>query len=399
MSSEQHNHDNLGLASLAIHAGERPDPAFGAVAAPIYQTSTFAFDTPDQGASRFAGEESGYIYTRLGNPTIDRLHEKVAALEGGIGALATASGMAAVSTLYFSYLSAGDHIVGTSSLYGPSRIIMEKEFYRFGVESSWVDTGSVDQVLAALRPETKMIYVETPSNPTMRLTDLRAMSEICKERGILLAVDNTFATPVLQRPLALGADISLHSVTKFINGHADVVGGLLVFKDKEIMVRAIKPWQMLGGTMDPHQAWLVLRGAKTLKMRVECAQANALKVAEMLEEHPKVDWILYPGLETHPQYELAKKQMAGPGALISFGVIGGIKAGKKVLQSVNLCTLAVSLGGIETLIQHPASMTHAGMGAEALAQAEIGEGMIRLSVGCEDCNDLLADLDQALRAS
>ena len=399
MSSEQHNHDNLGLASLAIHAGERPDPAFGAVAAPIYQTSTFAFDTPEQGASRFAGEESGYIYTRLGNPTIDRLHEKVAALEGGIGALATASGMAAVSTLYFSYLSAGDHIVGTSSLYGPSRIIMEKEFYRFGVESSWVDTGNVDQVLAALRPETKMIYVETPSNPTMRLTDVRAMSEICKERGILFAVDNTFATPVLQRPLALGADISLHSVTKFINGHADVVGGLLVFKDKEIMARAIKPWQMLGGTMDPHQAWLVLRGAKTLKMRVECAQANALKVAEMLEEHPKVDWILYPGLETHPQYELAKKQMDGPGALISFGVIGGIEAGKKVLQSVNLCTLAVSLGGIETLIQHPASMTHAGMGAEALAQAEIGEGLIRLSVGCEDSNDLLADLDQALRAS
>jgi methionine-gamma-lyase len=398
MTGKQHDHEDLGLASLAIHAGEEPDPAFGAVAAPIYQTSTFAFDSPEQGASRFAGKESGYIYTRLGNPTIDRLHEKVSALEGGVGALATASGMAAVSTLYFSYLSAGDHIVGTSSLYGPSRIIMEKEFYRFGVSSSWVDTGDLDQVKAALRPETKMVYVETPSNPTMRLTDLPAVSEICRERGILLAVDNTFATPILQRPLELGADISLHSVTKFINGHADVVGGLLVFKDKDVMKRAVKPWQMLGGTMDPHQAWLVLRGAKTLKMRVETAQANAQKIAEMLESHPNVDWILYPGLETHPQYELAKKQMVGPGALISFGVNGGIEAGKKVLHAVKLCTLAVSLGGIETLIQHPASMTHAGMGVEALAQAEIGEGLIRLSVGCEDCDDLLSDLDQALRA-
>ena len=398
MTSKQHGHDGLGLASLAIHAGEEPDPAYGAVAAPIYQTSTFAFDSPEQGASRFAGKEKGYIYTRLGNPTIDRLHEKVSALEGGVGALATASGMAAVSTLYFSYLSAGDHIVGTSSLYGPSRIIMEKEFYRFGVESTWVDTGNLDKVKAALRPETKMVYVETPSNPTMRLTDIPAVAEICQARGILLAVDNTFATPILQRPLELGADISLHSVTKFINGHADVVGGLLVFKEQEVMTRAIKPWQMLGGTMDPHQAWLVLRGAKTLKMRVECAQANAMKVAEMLEEHPAVEWILYPGLETHPQYDLAKKQMAGPGALISFGVNGGLEAGRKVLQAVNLCTLAVSLGGIETLIQHPASMTHAGMGAEALAQAEIGQGLIRLSVGCEDCDDLLADLDQALKA-
>jgi methionine-gamma-lyase len=398
MTSKQHGHGDLGLASLAIHAGEDPDPAYGAVAAPIYQTSTFAFDSPEQGASRFAGTEKGYIYTRLGNPTIDRLHEKVSALEGGVGALATASGMAAVSTLYFSFLSAGDHIVGTSSLYGPSRIIMEQEFCRFGVESTWVDTGDLDKVNAALRPETKMIYVETPANPTMRLTDLPAVAEICKERGILLAVDNTFATPILQRPLELGADISLHSVTKFINGHADVVGGILVFKDQEVMTRAIKPWQMLGGTMDPHQAWLVLRGAKTLKMRVECAQANAMKVAEMLEEHPAVEWILYPGLETHPQYDLAKKQMAGPGALISFGVNGGLEAGRKVLQAVNLCTLAVSLGGIETLIQHPASMTHAGMGAEALAQAEIGQGLIRLSVGCEDCDDLLADLDQALKA-
>ena len=396
--TSKHGHEGLGLASLAIHAGEEPDPVFGAVAAPIYQTSTFAFASPEQGASRFAGTEPGYIYTRLGNPTIDRLHEKVSALEGGVGALATASGMAAVSTLFFSYLSAGDHIVGTSSLYGPSRIIMEKEFHRFAVESSWVDTGNVDEVRAALRPETKMIYVETPSNPTMRLTDLPAVAEVCRERGLLLAVDNTFATPILQRPLKLGADISLHSVTKFINGHADVVGGLLVFKDKDVMQRAVKPWQMLGGTMDPHQAWLVLRGAKTLKLRVEAAQANAKKVAAMLEAHPNVEWILYPGLESHPQYELAKRQMDGPGALISFGVHGGLAAGKKVLQAVKLCTLAVSLGGIETLIQHPASMTHAGMGPEALAQAEIGEGLIRLSVGCEDCDDLLADLDQALRA-
>ena len=398
MSNSDHQLEDYGLASLSIHAGEEPDPVFGAVAAPIYQTSTFAFDSPDQGAARFSGEESGYIYTRLGNPTIDRLHEKIAALEGGRGALATASGMAAVSTVYFSYLSAGDHIIGTSSLYGPSRTIMESEFSRFGVESSWVDTGDLDQVRNALRPETKMIYVETPSNPTMRLTDLAEISAICREEKILFAVDNTFATPILQKPLDLGADISLHSVTKFINGHADVVGGLIVFKDEKVMARAIKPWQMLGGTMDPHQAWLVIRGAKTLKLRVEAAQANAIEVAKMLESHPKVEWILYPGLESHPQYDLASRQMKGPGSLISFGIKGGIEAGKKVLQSVKLCTLAVSLGGIESLIQHPASMTHAGMGAEARAQAEIGDGLIRLSVGCEDTNDLLVDLDRALNA-
>ncbi len=386
----------LGLDSLTVHAGESPDPAFGAVAPPLYQTSTFAFDSPDQGAARFKGEEEGYIYTRLANPTIDRLEEKIAALEGGAGALACSSGMGAIATLYFSLLSAGDHVVATSSLYGPSRTLLEKQFSRFGVKSTWVDTADLELVQNSILPETKLLYIETPANPTIRLTDIAACAEICREKDILLAVDNTFASPILQKPLELGADISLHSVTKFINGHTDVVGGILVFKDLETLRRVEKPWQMVGATMDPHQAWLVLRGAKTLKMRVEKAQANAMEVARMLEAHPEVEWVRYPGLESHPQHELALRQMKGPGSLISFELKGGLAEGKQVLERVKLCTLAVSLGGIETLIQHPASMTHAGMGAEARAQAGITDGLIRLSVGCEDAADLVADLKQAL---
>ncbi len=386
----------LGLDSLTVHAGESPDPAFGAVAPPLYQTSTFAFDSPDQGAARFKGEEEGYIYTRLANPTIDRLEEKIAALEGGAGALACSTGMGAIATLYFSLLSAGDHVVATSSLYGPSRTLLEKQFSRFGVKSTWVDTADLDLVRNSILPETKLLYIETPANPTIRLTDIAACAEICREKGLLLAVDNTFASPILQKPLELGADISLHSVTKFINGHTDVVGGILVFKDLETLRRVEKPWQMVGATMDPHQAWLVLRGAKTLKMRVEKAQANAMEAARMLEAHPEVEWVRYPGLESHPQHELALRQMKGPGSLISFELKGGLAEGKQVLERVKLCTLAVSLGGIETLIQHPASMTHAGMGAEARAQAGITDGLIRLSVGCEDAADLVADLKQAL---
>lgn len=397
MSEKHEDHlAGLGLASLTIHAGEERDPVYGAVAPPIYQTSTFAFASADQGAARFKGQEEGFIYTRLGNPTIGRLQEKIAALEGGAGALATSTGMGAVCTLYFSFLSAGDHVVATQALYGPSRTVLEREFARFGVASSWIDTGDLEAVRAAIKPETRLLYVETPANPTIRMTDLEACASLCKQRGILFAVDNTFATPILQRPLDHGADISLHSVTKFINGHTDVVGGILVFKEKKNLERALKPWQMLGATMDPHQAWLVLRGAKTLKLRVEAAQANALEVARRLEAHPAVEWVLYPGLESHPQYALGRKQMRGPGSLISFGLRGGLAAGKAMLGKVRLCTLAVSLGGIETLIQHPASMTHAGMGPKALAQAEIGEGLIRLSVGCEDAADIVADLERAL---
>ncbi len=386
----------LRFDSKVIHAGEGPDPIYGSVAPPIYQTSTFAFENADQGAARFKGEEKGYIYTRLGNPTIARLEEKVAVLEGGVGALATATGMAAVNTLYFSVLSSGDHVVATSSLYGPARTILEREWARFGVESTWVDTGDIDAVESALKPNTKLLYIETPANPTIRLTDIRACAELARGRGITVAVDNTFATPVLQNPLSLGADIVLHSVTKFINGHTDVVGGIIVFKDAELLGKVTKLLHMLGSTMDPGQAWLVLRGAKTLKMRVEKSQDNAKQIARMLEDHEAVEWVKYPGLESHPQFELAKRQMKGPGSLMSFELKGGLEAGKKLMNSVRVCTLAVSLGGIETLIQHPASMTHAVMGPEARAQAGISDGLIRLSVGCEDVNDLLEDLDQAL---
>jgi methionine-gamma-lyase len=382
----------------SIHAGSHPDPLFGAVSVPIYQSSTFAFDSVDQGARRFSGNEEGFIYTRMGNPTTAALEEAVATLEGGWGALATGSGMAAISTVFFTYLEAGAHLIGTDAVYGPSRGVIEKHFSRFGVQFDFVDTSDLDKVRAAIRPETRMLYIETPENPTIRVTDIAGCAEISREHGLKLVVDNTFATPILQRPLELGADIVVHSMTKFLNGHADVVAGIIVASSEEQWKRLRGVLNHHGGCIDPHQAWLVHRGLKTLGLRIEQAQKNAVAVSEALHEHPAVEWVRFPGAADHPQRELVSRQMAGPGALLCFGLKGGLESGRLLMEGMKVATLAVSLGGVETLIQHPASMTHAGIPREEREKAGISDNLIRLSVGCEDLGDLLEDLRGALDA-
>ena len=391
--------DAHGPNTRIVHAGHRPDPATGAVSTPIYQTSTFAFRNADEGAARFLGKDPGYKYTRLGNPTVAALEECLATLEGGCGALGAATGMAAINAVYVTFLEQGAHVVGTDSVYGPSRLVLENEYRRFGVSSTWVDSSSPENVAAAVRPATKMIYVESPANPTMKLTDIAACAAIAHAHGALLVVDNTFASPVLQQPLALGADIVVHSLTKFLNGHTDVVGGAIVAKKPEHLDRLRKVHTAFGGTMDPHQAWLILRGIRTLGLRMERAQSNGLEIARFLENHPGVAWVLHPGLPSHPQHALMLRQMAGPGAVFSFGVKGGLEAGKALIDSVRLATLAVSLGGVETLIEHPASMTHTGMPRNEREAAGISDDLVRLSVGCEDVRDLIADLAQALESA
>ncbi len=387
----------LGINTKLIHAGHKTDPT-GSVNVPIYQSSTFAFKNAEHGAALFAGADDGYIYTRLGNPTIRALEDNVAELEHGCGGTATASGMGAVCCVYMALLEAGAHMVSTASVYGPSRTVVENHFSRFGVESTFVDTSDLAQVRAALRPNTRLVYLESPSNPSMLVTDIAAVSEIAHAQDCLVAVDNTFASPYLQTPLELGADVVLHSVTKFINGHADVVGGILIAKETSIHKRLRTMMINLGCNMDPHQAFLVLRGLKTLAIRVERAQDNAMKIARWLEQQPEIDNVRYIGLKSHPQHELAKRQMKGFGSMISFELKGGMEAGRRLMDNVHVATLAVSLGGVETLIEHPASMTHAGMTPEARRAGGFSDGLVRYSVGIEDVEDLIADLRQALDA-
>jgi methionine-gamma-lyase len=304
--------------------------------------------------------------------------------------------MAALSTLLMAFLDKESHLIGTDAVYGPSRLLVEDFFAKFGVEYDYIDTSNLDNIKAALRPNTRILFVETPANPTMSITDIKACSELAKAHNLILIVDNTFASPILQNPLDLGADIAYHSVTKFINGHSDICGGIIIPKTKELHDKIHKSLVYNGGTMDPHQAWLALRGVKSLALRVEKSQENAMRLAQYLEKHPAVQWVNYPGLASHPQYELAKKQMKGFGALLSFGLKGGFKAGEKMINSVGIPALAVSLGGIESLIQHPASMTHAGVSRENRERAGITDDLVRLSVGCEDYDDLQDDLKQAM---
>jgi methionine-gamma-lyase len=337
---------SMSLFTAAVHAGQHPDPLYGGVSVPIYQSSTFAFKSAEHGAALFQGKEKGYIYTRIGNPTIRALEECVAILENGYGGLATATGMAAISTTYLAFLDRDSHLISTDAVYGPSRMVIE--------------------------------------------------SELAREKGFVFVVDNTFSSPILQNPLNLGADIVIHSLTKFLNGHSDVIGGMIVTREESHFKRLRKVLILMGGTMDPHQAWLVLRGIKTLALRVEKSQDNAMKLARFLEAHPQVSWVNYPGLKSHPQHELAGRQMSGFGSMLCFGLKGGFEAGRRMINAVRLCTLAVSLGGVESLIQHPASMTHAGVPAEERKKAGISDDLIRLSVGCEGYEDLKDDLDQAL---
>jgi methionine-gamma-lyase len=392
------DHEQLAPETLVVHAGLTKHQFLPATP-PIFQTSTFAFDSAEQGAALFAGKGQGYIYTRMGNPTVEALENSIATLEGGTKALACGSGMAAIHTALTVLLKQGDHLVCSDAVYGPTCTLVGTFLSNFGIESTMVDTSDLEAVKAAIRLNTKVIYVETPGNPTLVVSDMQAISDLAHEHGGRVVVDNTFMSPVLQQPFRWGVDVVVHSLTKFLNGHADVVGGIIVLRDEKDYPRFRTALNHFGGVLPPFESFLVHRGIRTLALRMRRHCENALRIARYLETHPQVEWVRYPFLESHPHYELSRKQSTGGGGVISFGLKGGVEAGRRMMNAVKLCTLAVSLGGVETLIQHPASMTHASMGAEARRKARIDDGLVRISVGIEDADDLIADIDQALEAA
>jgi methionine-gamma-lyase len=383
------------LQTQSVHAGTLKNET-GAVVTPIYQTSTFEFDSADHGARLFSGKEKGFIYTRLSNPTLMALEETLTVLEDGHKALATSSGMAAISTALSAILKAGDHVVCSNAVYGPTSSLMDTLFSKYNIDCTFVEMSDTNEIKKALKPNTKVVFLETPANPTLTVIDIKAAAALAKSVNAKLIVDNTFMSPILQKPLNLGADIVVHSMTKFINGHADVVAGAIILKNEEDFMLCRKELNLLGAVIDPHQAWLVQRGIKTLAIRMERHCENAQAVAEWLENHPAVKTTWYPGLPGHAGHELAKKQQTGMGGMIAFELNGGLEAGKKLMDSVNLIKLAVSLGGVESLIQHPASMTHAGMDPQVRLDAGITDGLVRISIGIENVNDLIADLENGL---
>jgi cystathionine beta-lyase/cystathionine gamma-synthase len=378
----------MGFSTDAIHAGNAPDPRTGAVAVPIYQTSTYVQEA--------LGKHKGYEYARTQNPTRAALEENVAVLEAGAGACAFASGMAAI-TAVSTFVKAGEHVVCSNLTYGGTYRYYTKIQARYGVEFTFVDTADAEAVRGAMRANTKLLHLETPTNPMMTLCDIPLLSQIAHERGALVVVDNTFASPYLQRPLELGADFAVHSTTKFLNGHSDSVGGVAVVKNPAHLEWLAFVQNSSGAILSPFDSWLVLRGIKTLVVRMERHETNAREIAKYLSEHPKVRKTYYPGLPDHPQYDLARRQMKGFGAMISFDV-GSFEAAQALLSRVRLCSLGESLGGVETLISHPATMTHGSIPEEEREKLGITMGLVRISVGIEDVEDLVADLAQALEA-
>ena len=390
---------NVGLGTKAIHAGNVKDAQYGALTTPIYQTSTFVFDSCEQGGRRFAGQEGGYIYTRLGNPTVSVLENKVAALECGEACVAAASGMGAISSALWTIAGAGKHIVADGTLYGCTFALLNHGMSRYGVEVSFVDTSDLAAVKAALKENTCAVYLETPANPNLKIADIAAVAEIAHayNPAIKVVCDNTFASPALQNPLTLGADVVVHSATKYLNGHGDVIAGFVVGKADFIgEVRMFGLKDMTGAVMDPFAAYLILRGLKTLEIRMERHCANAKAIAEFLDQHPAVEKVDYPGLKNHVGHDIAARQMKDFGGMLSFEVKGGRAAGTKLVNALHLITVAVSLGDAETLIEHPASMTHSTYTEEELAASGIPGGLIRLSAGLENAEDIIADLEQAL---
>ena len=377
--------DSYGFATRAIHAGQEPEAATGAVIVPIYQTSTFAQEA--------VGVHKGYDYARSGNPTRTALETALAALDGGAHALAFASGLAAETAVLLS-LSAGDHVIGGDDCYGGTYRLFDKVFARHGISFDFVDTRDPEEVAEAIRPETRLVWLETPTNPMLKLADIARIAELARARGVLTLVDNTFASPYLQRPLELGADIVLYSTTKYMGGHSDVVGGALVLNDEDLYARLKFLQNAAGGVPGPFDSWLVLRGLKTLALRMRAHSANALAVAQFLEGHPAVAQVIYPGLLSHPQHALAARQMRDFGGMISLILHGGEDAANALVTRTRLFTLAESLGGVESLIEVPAGMTHASVAGSKL---EVPGGLVRLSVGIEEAEDLIADLAQARR--
>lgn len=387
----------MQFSTRAIHAGYEKNQ-YGALATPIYQTSTFMFNSVEHGTKIFLGEEAGYAYTRTANPTNAQVEAKLANLEGGEAALSFASGMGAITAVIWTHVKAGNHIVASKTLYGCTFAYLNHGLTKYGVEVTFVDTSDPENVRKAMKDNTRLVYIETPANPNMLISDIEAIAVIAHENeDCILVVDNTFCTPYIQRPLELGADVVVHSATKYLNGHGDVIAGFAVGSlDFITKVRTNGLKDLTGATLSPFDAFLVNRGMKTLELRMERHCENAQKVAEFLESHPAVGVVYYPGLKSFQQYELAKKQMKLPGAMMSFELKGGLEAGVELMNKVELCTLAVSLGDCETLIQHPASMTHSAYSPEERAASGISEGLVRLSVGLEAAEDIIADLKQAL---
>lgn len=389
------NNNNKHPETLCIHAGKTKQP-YGALSTPLYQTSTFVFDNAEQGAARFAGDEAGYIYTRLGNPTTRELELKVAALEGMADAAATATGMGAVAAATMAFLQQGDHLVASNTLYGCSFALFNHQFSRYGIEVSFVDMTDHAAVRAAIKPNTKMLFAETPINPSLVVLDLAFLCGLCQEHGMLSVIDNTFMTPLLQQPAKFGADIVIHSATKYLNGHGDVVAGIIVSDADKINTIKLTTLKDMGATISPHDAWLIIRGLKTLSVRLQRHCDNAQQVAEFLAVHPAVARVHYPGLPTHPGHRFIGQQMKAAGGVLAFELKADLAQSRQVINRFKLFSLAVSLGDAESLVQHPASMTHSPYTAEERAAAGISDGLIRLSVGLEHIDDILADLQQAL---
>lgn len=375
-----------------IHAGVGPDPTTGAILTPIHQTTTFAQTSIEEYMQR------GYSYSRAGNPTVTVFEDKMTALEGGSGATAYGSGMAATVAVMLSLLNAGDHVIVSDVVYGGTHRFATRVLSRFGVDFSFVDTSRAEIVQAALTSNTRLLFTETPANPTLKLTDLRAISEIAKSHGAVHAVDNTLLTPYYQRPLELGADLVVHSTTKYLDGHNATLGGAVVAADPALHEQLKFMQKSAGSIMSPMVAWLSLQGVKTLSERMDRQSDNAMRVAQFLESHPKVEVVGYPGLESFPQHDLAKRQASGFGAMAWFEVSGGLQAAKRLMRSVRLWTLAENLGQVESLITHPVTMTHGEIPPEERARVGITDSLVRLSVGLEDPEDLIEDLEQALTA-
>lgn len=383
-----------GDSTRSVHETESHDKETGSVVPPIYETATFKFSKASDVAPAIAGEK-GYVYSRWDNPTVERLEQKIAAFEHGESGAAFSSGMAAISTSVFAFLRKGDHVVGIRDLYGGTHALLHDLLPRFGFDTTLVETTNLDALAHAMQKNTKIVYIESPTNPTIKLVDISKAAEIAHSAGALLLIDNTFATPINQNPLTMGADIVLHSATKFLNGHADLIAGMAVGNREN--VRSIKMLRReFGGILDPLPAWLILRGVKTMALRVSRQNSNALALAKFLAQHKKVVKVNYPGLETHPQHQLAKKQMKGFGGMLSFEVKGTVNDALKVTESLRVATLASSLGGVETLVSQPFNMTHTQMTSEDRSKTDIPDTLIRVSVGIEDAEDLISDFNQAL---
>jgi len=391
------NLKNAHFSTLCVHGSGGVDPVTGAISIPIYQSSTFAFKSAKDGADIFAGEKEGYVYTRIGNPTQEALEKEIAFLENGEAALAFGSGMAAISSVIFSLTGSGQNVVSSDTLYGGTHQLFVETFPRYNIEVREVDGTKIENFAEKIDSNTTCIYIETPANPTLTVINIEECVKLAKKHKIPLIIDNTFCTPYYQRPLDLGADIVVHSATKYIGGHGDVVAGLVIGKKDYIDQLRGSILRDMGGIISPLNAWLLVRGLKTLALRMEKHSENAMEIAQYLSFHPKIDNVWYPGLTTHPQHELARKQMKGFGGIISFEIKGGRKAGEKLMNSVKIFTLAVSLGDVDSLIEHPASMTHSTYCHEDLQKVGILEGFVRLSIGIEDSRDLIEDLKQALK--